>query len=77
MIECSDGTVGFEIERILASRGSGRRNQLLVHWAGLGKEHDAWVPRYILERDASEKVKEFDMQPPPMVVKRRSRGRKD
>jgi hypothetical protein len=80
MIECEDGTVGFEIESILSSRGTGRRNQLLVHWSGLGKENDSWVPRYILEKEAPEKVKQFDERPlyrsaEPMAKKRRLIGK--
>jgi hypothetical protein len=79
MIECEDGTVRFEIESIIRSRGVDRRNQLLVHWSGLGKENDTWVPRHILERDAPEKVKEFDNLPsaPQRPAKKRRRGGRD
>lgn len=34
----------FHIEKILKSRGKGKKKEVLVHWKGWPKSYDSWLP---------------------------------
>jgi hypothetical protein len=38
------GEEEYEVDSILAHRGSGRGRAFLVRWKGYGPEHDTWEP---------------------------------
>ena len=56
----TNGAAVYEVESVLAQRGSQGRKELLVRWKGYGAEHDQWQPRAELARSASKAVAEFD-----------------
>lgn len=62
VLECEDGTVLWEIERLAKVRGQGRTRQYLVQWKGFGREWDSWEPRKALMLDCPDVVQEFDEQ---------------
>ena len=56
----TNGAASYEVEAVLAQRGSARSRQLLVRWKGYGAEHDQWQSRAELMRTAPELVADFD-----------------
>ena len=56
----TNGDVSYEVECILAQRGSAARRELLVRWVGYGAEDDQWRPRSELVRSAPIAVANFD-----------------
>ncbi len=56
----TNGAPQWEVECLLASRGSDRRRELLIRWKGYGPEHDEWRRRSWLVRSAPLAVEEFD-----------------
>jgi hypothetical protein len=56
----TNGVARYEVESVLAQRGSARRRELLVRWKGWGPEHDEWQRRSELTADAPDAVAEFD-----------------
>lgn len=56
----TNGVAEYEVECILAQRGTARRREMLVRWLGYAAEHDQWKPRSELQETAPEKVAEFD-----------------
>ena len=57
---CDDGTAYWEVDSIIAVRGSGDKRRYRVRWAGFGPEWDTWEPRKSLIEDAPEAVEEFE-----------------
>lgn len=60
LIVCEDGTMLWEIERLLDERGEGAKRQYLVRWKGFGPEHDTWEPRKQLMLDSPDSVSGFE-----------------
>jgi len=58
--ECEDGTVLYEVDKIVAVRGTGERRQYLVQWVGYGREYDSWEPRRWLVVDCPQAVEDFE-----------------
>ena len=56
----TNGAASYEVECVLAQRGSRYRRELLVHWKGYGSEHDQWQPRRELALTAPAAVADFD-----------------
>jgi hypothetical protein len=56
----SNGVASYEVEAVVAQRGTGVRRELLVRWKGYGAEHDEWQRRSALARSAPVAVAEFD-----------------
>ena len=56
----TNGVASYEVESVVAQRGSGARRELLVRWKGYGAEHDQWQSRSQLIRTAAIAVAEFD-----------------
>jgi integrase-like protein/chromodomain-containing protein len=56
----TNGVAEYEVECLLAQRGSGSRRELLVRWKGYGAEDDQWQPRSELLRTAPIRVAEYD-----------------
>ena len=56
----TNGVARYEVESVLAQRGTRARRELLIRWQGYGPEHDEWQLRSQLERDAPLAVAEFD-----------------
>jgi len=44
-----DGSLEFEVDRILKHRTNHRRAEYLVRWKGYGEEHDSWVSELDLQ----------------------------
>jgi len=59
---CEDGTVYWELESIVAVRGSGDKRRYRVRWTGFGPEWDTWEPRKKLIEDAPEEVARFERE---------------
>ena len=56
----TNGVAEYEVECVLAQRGSGARRELLIRWKGYGPEDDQWQLRSQLSRTAPLKVAEYD-----------------
>ena len=56
----TNGVAEYEVECVLAQRGSGARRELLIRWKGYGPEHDQWQSRSQLIRTAPLRVAEYD-----------------
>ena len=56
----TNGDARYEVESVMAQRGSTNRRELLIRWKGYGAEHDEWQPRSQLIRTAPIAVAEFD-----------------
>jgi Integrase zinc binding domain/Chromo (CHRromatin Organisation MOdifier) domain len=56
----SNGVASYEVESVLAQRGSANKRELLVRWKGYGAEHDQWQRRKELTRTAPGAVADFD-----------------
>jgi hypothetical protein len=56
----TNGVAEYEVECVLAQRGSGARRELLIRWKGYGPEHDQWQSRSQLTRTAPLRVAEYD-----------------
>jgi hypothetical protein len=56
----TNGAASYEVDCVLAQRGSQYRREMLVHWKGYGSEHDQWLPRRELARTAPAAVAEFE-----------------
>ena len=56
----TNGVAEYEVECVLAQRGSGTRRELLIRWKGYGPEHDEWQLRSQLVRTAPLRVAEYD-----------------
>ena len=56
----TNGVTRYEVECIMAQRGTGARREMLVHWKGYGTEHDEWRSRSDLTRSAPKAVAEYD-----------------
>jgi hypothetical protein len=56
----TNGVAEYEVECVLAQRGSGARRELLIRWKGYGPEHDQWQSRSQLMRTAPLRVAEYD-----------------
>ena len=56
----TNGDARYEVESVMAQRGSTNRRELLIRWKGYGAEHDEWQPRSHLIRTAPIAVAEFD-----------------
>jgi hypothetical protein len=70
----SNGAASYEVESVLAQRGSAGRRELLVRWKGYGAEHDEWQRRSELMQSAPIAVAEFDARQcdsSPSAVQRR------
>jgi hypothetical protein len=55
----TNGVAEYEVESVLAQRGSTNRRELLIRWKGYGAEHDEWQPRTQLIRTAPIVVAEW------------------
>ena len=77
VLECEDGTVLWEIDRIAAERGKGLRKQYLVQWKGFGREFDSWEPAKVLMLDCPQAITEFEewIRRHPPVSRKRKRPR--
>jgi hypothetical protein len=56
----TNGVSSWEVECVVAQRGTGARRELLVRWSGYGPEHDEWQSRSVLVKSAPIAVAEFD-----------------
>jgi len=56
----TNGDTVFEVERIVAARGSGRGLRYLVAWKGYPPEENTWEPRATLACGAREALDEFE-----------------
>jgi hypothetical protein len=56
----TNGVGEYEVESVVAQRGSGGRRELLVRWKGYGPEHDEWQRRSQLKLSAPLLVAEYD-----------------
>jgi hypothetical protein len=56
----TNGVASYEVDCVLAQRGSRYRGELLVRWKGYGSEHDQWQPRRELMLSAPAAVADFD-----------------
>jgi hypothetical protein len=56
----TNGVAEYEVECVLAQRGTGARRELLIRWKGYGPEHDQWQSRSQLIRTAPLRVAEYD-----------------
>jgi transposase InsO family protein len=56
----TNGDKLYEVECILAQRGTRNRREMLVRWKGYGAEDDQWRPRGELTQQAPALVAEFD-----------------
>jgi hypothetical protein len=56
----TNGAARYEVECVLAQRGSHARRELLIRWKGYGAEHDQWQRRSELVRTAPTAVANFD-----------------
>lgn len=56
----TNGVAEYEVEAVLAQRGTGTLRELLIRWKGYGPEDDQWQRRSELVRTAPEKVAEYD-----------------
>lgn len=56
----TNGVASYEVECVVAQRGSHARRELLVRWKGYGAEHDQWQRRNELVRSAPAAVADFD-----------------
>ena len=56
----TNGAARYEVECVLAQRGSHARRELLIRWKGYGAEHDQWQRRSELIRTAPIAVANFD-----------------
>ena len=56
----TNGAPQYEVECVVASRGTGARRELLVRWKGYGPEDDKWQRRSELKRTAPRVVDEYD-----------------
>ena len=54
------GNGSYEVERVLARRGGGRRTEYLVKWLGYPNEDCSWVTRRNL--DCPELLAEFELR---------------
>jgi hypothetical protein len=59
LLECEDGTVLWQVDKVVKVRGKGAKRQYLVQWAGFGREFDSWEPRRTLLVDCPQGVAEF------------------
>ena len=56
----SNGNARYEVDSVLAERGSAWRRELLVRWKGYGPEDDQWKSRTELLQEVPSLVAEFD-----------------
>jgi hypothetical protein len=56
----TNGAARYEVESVMAQRGTINRRELLIRWKGYGAEHDEWQPRSQLIRTSPIAVAEFD-----------------
>jgi len=56
----TNGNACYEVDSLLAERGSARRRELLVRWKGYGPEADQRKSRTELIREVPHLVAEFD-----------------
>jgi hypothetical protein len=56
----TNGAARYEVECVLAQRGSHARREMLIRWKGYGAEHDQWQRRSELVRTAPIAVANFD-----------------
>jgi hypothetical protein len=56
----TNGVASYEVECVLAQRGTGTCRELLVRWKGYGAEHDEWQRRSELVRSAPVVVADYD-----------------
>jgi len=56
----TNGNACYEVDSVLAERGSARRRELLVRWKGYGPEDDQWKSRTELMGEVPHLVAEFD-----------------
>jgi hypothetical protein len=56
----TNGVAEYEVDSVVAQRGSGSRRELLIRWKGYGPEHDEWQARSELMRTAPVRVAEYD-----------------
>ena len=56
----TNGEARYEVEAVLASRGTHARRELLVRWKGYGAESDEWLRRSQLMRTAPDAVADYD-----------------
>lgn len=61
-IVCEDGTLKYNIEKIVEARGKGRNRQYLIHWEGFDRDADTWEPASWLREDVPQMVQEFEEQ---------------
>ena len=59
-IQCDDGQLRYEVERILRARRNGTRRQYLVQWKGLSSEFATWEPSAKLRLEIPDLLQEFD-----------------